>query len=112
MRSQWAKYVEGLQIMQVQDVRWVAAFHVNQENNLHVHVLTWDASGRLNSLLPRRRIAEANDALRAHVLRPQREALSLERTQARDELVARIRGMELEQGALASLRASLPAEGS
>ncbi len=112
LRSQWTKYVEGLQIMQVQDVRWVAAFHVNQENNLHVHVLAWDASGRLNSLLPRRRIAEANDALRAHVLRPQREALSLERTQARDELVARIRGMELEQGALASLRASLPAEGS
>ena len=28
LRSQWAKYVEGLQIMQVQDVRWVAAFHV------------------------------------------------------------------------------------
>lgn len=112
LRSQWAKYVDSLGVMEPQDVRWVAAFHVNQENNLHVHVLTWDASGKLNSLLPRRRIAEANDALRAHALRPQREALSLERTQARDELVARVRGMELEQGALVSLRASLPAEGS
>ena len=58
LRSQWARYVEGLGIMEPQDVRWVAAFHVNQRNNLHVHVITWDGSGRLNSLLPRRRMAE------------------------------------------------------
>lgn len=112
LRSQWAKYMEGLGIMEPQDVRWVAAFHVNQRNNLHVHVITWDGSGRLNSLLPRRRMAEANDALRAHVLRPQREMLNLERTQARDELVSQIRNMELGRETFAQLRASLPAEGS
>lgn len=112
LRSQWARYVEGLGIMEPQDVRWVAAFHVNQRNNLHVHVITWDGSGRLNSLLPRRRMAEANDVLRAHVLRPQREMLNLERTQARDELVSQIRNMELGRETFAQLRASLPAEGS
>ena len=112
LRSQWARYVEDLGIMEPQDVRWVAAFHVNQRNNLHVHVITWDGSGRLNSLLPRRRMAEANDVLRAHVLRPQREMLNLERTQARDELVSQIRNMELGRETFAQLRASLPAEGS
>lgn len=112
LRGNWQRYVESLGVMAPQDVRWVAAFHVNQANNLHCHVLTWDASGRFDSLLPKRRMAQANDALRAAALRPQREQLSLARTPARDELVAALRAAELGEGRRRAVLAALPAEGS
>lgn len=95
LRSQWSKYVESLGIMEPQNIRWVAAYHVNQENNLHCHVFTWDESGCYNELLSKRRMMRANDAMRAAVLKPQRDELSFARTQARDELVARIRDVAL-----------------
>lgn len=112
LRSRWQRYVESLGVMAPQDVRWVAAYHVNQENNLHCHVFTWDASGRFDSLLPKRRMARANDELRAAVARPQREELSLARTRARDDLVAEMRSCSLEPGSRDAVLAALPAEGS
>lgn len=112
LRSQWPKYIESMGVMEPQDVRWVAAYHVNQENNLHCHVFTWDDSGRFNELLPKQRMSQANDELRAAVLRPQRDELSLVRTQARDELAARLRGLELGEEQRRSVIEALPSEGS
>ena len=112
LRSQWPRYVESLGLMEPQDIRWVAAYHVNQENNLHCHVFTWDESGRYNDLLPKQKMMRANDALRATVLKPQRDELSLARTQARDELVARMRGMGLDDTQRKALVEVMPHEGS
>lgn len=112
LRSQWNRYIESLGIMQPQDVRWVAAYHVNQANNLHVHLFTWDASGHFNSLLPKQRMARANDELRAAVMKPQRDELSLARTQARDELVAAVRAIRLDEKQRKAVLAALPPEGS
>lgn len=112
LRSRWPRYIEAMGIMGPQDVRWVAAYHVNQENNLHCHVFTWDASGRYNELLPKQRMRQANDELRAVVLRPRRDELNLARTQARDELAARVRGLELDEEQRRSVIEALPREGS
>lgn len=59
LRAHWADHVAETGAMERHDVRWVAAFHTNQKNNLHCHVFTWDASGNFNSLLPRRQMAAA-----------------------------------------------------
>lgn len=112
LRSQWPRYVESLGVMEPQNIRWVAAYHVNQENNLHCHVFTWDETGDFNSLLPKQKMRRANDALRAAVLKPQRDELSLQRTQARDELVARMRGIGLDDVQRKAVVEALPNEGS
>lgn len=112
LRSRWPKYVESLGVMEPQNVRWVAAYHVNQKNNLHCHVFTWDSSGSFNELLPKQKMRQANDALRAAVLKPQRDELNLTRTQARDELVARIRNAALSDVQRQSVVEALPKEGS
>lgn len=112
LRSQWPRYVESFGVMEPQNIRWVAAYHVKQENNLHCHVFTWDESGDFNSLLPKQKMRWANDALRAAVLKPQRDELSLQRTQARDELVARMRGMGLDDAQRKAVVEALPNEGS
>lgn len=112
LRSQWSKYVESLGIMEPQNIRWVAAYHVNQENNLHCHVFTWDESGCYNELLSKRRMMRANDAMRAAVLKPQRDELSFARTQARDELVARIRDVAFDDAQRNAVLEALPDDGS
>lgn len=112
LRSQWPRYVESLGVMESQNVRWVAAYHVNQKNNLHCHVFTWDESGNFDSLLPKQRMMRANDALRAAVLKPQRDELSLARTQARDELVALMKDMNVGDAQRKAVLDALPREGS
>lgn len=113
LRSQWPKYVESLGVMAPESVRWVAAYHIGDKSGIpHCHVFTWDASGRFDSLLPKQRMAQANDDLRAFVLKPQREELSLVRTQARDELVASMRNMQLTDEQVRTIAQALPAEGS
>ena len=57
-------------------------------------------------------MAQANEALQAHVLRPQQEALNLRRTQARDELAAALRGGELADGLCENVLSALPKQGS
>lgn len=113
LRSQWPRYVESLEVMAPENVRWVAAYHIGDKSGIpHCHVFTWDASGRFDSLLPKQRMAQANDGLRAFVLKPQREELSLVRTQARDELAAFMRNMRLADGQVRAIAQALPAEGS
>lgn len=113
LRSQWPNYVESLGVMAPENVRWVAAYHIGDKSGIpHCHVFTWDASGQFDSLLPKQRMARANDDLRAFLLKPQREELSLVRTQARDELVSSMRNMQLTDGQVRAIAQALPTEGS
>lgn len=113
LRSQWPNYVESLGVMAPENVRWVAAYHIGDKSGIpHCHVFTWDASGQFDSLLPKQRMARANDDLRAFLLKPQREELSLVRAQARDELVSSMRNMQLTDGQVRAIAQALPAEGS
>lgn len=113
LRGQWPKYIETLGTMAPENIRWVAAYHIGDKSGIpHCHVFTWDASGQFDSLLPKQKMAQANDELRSHAMRPQREAVSLVRTQSRDELVASMRDMKLEDAKVAEIAQALPAEGS
>ena len=68
LRSRWPKYIDSMGIMEPQNVRWVAAYHVNQENNLHCHVFTWDASGSIDELVARIRGLDLSESQRRSVL--------------------------------------------
>lgn len=113
LRGRWPKYIESLEVMPPEKIRWVAAYHIGDKSGIpHCHVFTWDASGQFDSLLPKRKMTRANDELRSHVMRPQHEAVSLVRTQVRDELVASMRDLKLEDTKIAEIAQALPAEGS
>ena len=112
LRSYWNKHIESLGVMEPQKIRWVAAFHTNQVNNLHVHVFSWDESGQFNSLLPRKNLVSAHDTFMAEVLKPYQEKYNLVRTQTRDDLVFGIRTASLDEEQHAKLIQMLPADGS
>lgn len=113
LRGQWSRYVESLGVMEIANIRWVAAFHVNQQNNLHCHVLTWDSSGKYGSLLPKQELIAANEMLSSALVEPLRQELNLTRTQARDELTASIRAaVAADDPARLRLQAELPEQGS
>lgn len=112
LRSYWNKHIESLGVMEPQNIRWVAAFHTNQANNLHVHVFSWDESGQFNSLLPHKNLVLAHDSFVAEVLKPYQEKYNLVRTQARDDLVLGIRATPLDEDQRIKLIQALPAEGS
>lgn len=112
VRANWPRYVERLGVIAPENVEFVAAFHVSKTSH-HVHIFTWDRSGEFDSLLPRRRMVEANDELCALMLRPRQEALNLARTESRDELVAMMRSTVGADAALAErVRERLPESGS
>ena len=90
LRAEWAKHIVQMGIMRRQDIRWVAAFHENSPRNWHAHVITWDASGRFGSLIPKRKLEAARRDLVYRVMEPARQRVSLVKGQARDDLVRAI----------------------
>lgn len=113
LRAHWRSHVERMGIIAPEDIRWVAAFHVNQRNNLHAHVITWDASGRYDSLIPRRPLERARGELERAALRPWQEELNLVRVQSRDALARRVRmGDALDERAVRGISDALPRRGS
>jgi len=109
LRSEWAPAMARAMGVPEQDVRWVAAFHLNSDASYHAHVITWDASGRFDRLLDRARMEEARRELADAALTPVRETLGRERTLARDEAVLAAR--TLDGDALAK-EVHLPGTGS
>lgn len=86
IRSQWLTHVEKMNVIAPENVRYVAAMHIN-DTSYHVHVFTWDKSGEFRGLIPKKNLVEAQGSFAEESLRPQRETLSLKRREARDELV-------------------------
>ena len=110
LRAEWGRTVERMGVIAPEDVRWVAAVHRN-ETSVHVHIFTYDASQRFNSLLPKRRMEAAREELVRRALRPAREGPNLAKTQARDELVQKLK-KRLTDGDRERIRAALPPSGS
>lgn len=104
LRANWQEHLEQMGIMEPQDVRWVAAFHTNSDKNFHVHVISWDDSGRFDSLIPKAELEEARQELVAKAMAPVRQSISAVRTQARDDLAADIRDGELSEAQLQKMQ--------
>lgn len=94
LRSEWAPLMARAMGVPEQDVRWVAAFHLNSDASYHAHVITWDASGRFDRLLDRARMEETRRELASVALAPICEVLERERTLARDEAVLAARALD------------------
>lgn len=94
MRAEWAKHVEGWGIMEARDIRWAAFFHTDNPVNLHVHVITWDASGQLRDqgarTIPKENLMRSEAELRKVALRPLTARLSDERYFLREFIRARV----------------------
>ena len=90
VRSQWPRYIERMDIISPENLRWVAAMHIC-DHSYHVHIFTWDKSGCFDSLLPRQKMIQADNAIRHAALKPLREEPNQVRKLARDELVAGVR---------------------
>jgi len=89
--ANWSEHIERMDTIPPERIEWVAAFHVNSEQNYHAHVFTWDKEGQFDSLLPKQKMEEARQRLVYAAMEPQRQQISLERTQARDQAITMMR---------------------
>ena len=96
VRANWTRQCAHMMGIPESRVRYVAAYHVNQRNNLHVHVVSWDAAKEdpWDRLLSKRLMCDANRALVDEALKPELSRLARERTIARDEAVAAVRSQD------------------
>lgn len=97
LRANWQEHLEQMGIMEPQDIRWVGAFHTNSEKNFHVHVISWDDSGRFDSLIPKVELENARQELVARATAPARQKINNARMQAREGLAADIGNNELTE---------------
>lgn len=115
LRAHWRDSIAQTGAIKPENVRWVAAMHTNQPNNLHCHVITYDACGQFNCLLPRRQMEAARRDLVWKATENARQTVSLERTRMRDELREHMRadGLTRKQALTArEIAQSLPKQGS
>lgn len=115
LRANWSDYIAQTGVISRENVRWCAAYHTNCDKNWHVHVLTWDKSGRYNCLIPKKHLEKARRDLVHKAMEPARQEISLERTQLRNQLVERMKSTALSrsQEKLArQIARELPRQGS
>ena len=115
LRANWQEHLEQMGIIEPQDVRWVGAFHINSDKNFHAHVISWDDSGRFNSLISKAELENARQDLVAKATAPARQKINSGRMQTREGLVAGIRNDELSEAQrrkMLQIIDSLPERGS
>ena len=97
VRANWQREFARMSGIPENRVRFVAAMHANQPNNLHVHILSWDAAkdGAWDSLLGKRPMEDGRRNLTDAALSPERERLGRERSEARDSAVRAMRSLDL-----------------
>lgn len=66
MRSQWEGMVKQWNVIEPHNIRWCGYFHVDGKMSLHVHMNTWDDSGRFSGTqdIPHSQIWESQKNIR------------------------------------------------
>lgn len=66
MRATWTDAVASWGIIERKDIRWAAWFHTDNPRSVHVHVMTWDASGRFSgdARIPHSALVSSNNEIR------------------------------------------------
>lgn len=93
LRKEWSRQCEQWGVIEPQDIRWAAWFHTDNEVSLHVHVVTWDRTGRFSkpgALVPKDQIWSSQEGLRREALKGAIAELNHERSFLRDWIVYRI----------------------
>lgn len=94
LRKEWARQCEQWGVIEPQDIRWAAWFHTDNEVSLHVHVVTWDRSGRFSrpgELVPKDQIWSSQEGLRREALKDSIAELNHERSFLRDWITYRVK---------------------
>lgn len=95
MRSHWDDEVASWGLIEPKDIEWCAFYHVDGKESLHVHVVTWDKSGRWGKdderLIPKERVRDTGRRLNEAVIKRQIVRLEREKGYLRDAAVERIR---------------------
>lgn len=104
IRDNWNDYVSALNIpIPEQHQRWVSWFHTDNEVNLHVHIITWDASGKHfygEKDIPHKFIHTSKEVLRKALYKDISLTRSNEKNFYREACVQQInidRGLEISQ---------------
>lgn len=75
IRAVWDRQAAEWGVMERSDIRWAAGYHVDNVENLHVHIVTYDASGRWaareNTRVPQERFIASREIVRREALRPE-----------------------------------------
>lgn len=110
LRKEWSRQCEQWGVIEPQDIRWAAWFHTDNEKSLHVHVVTWDRSGRFSKpgeLVPKDQIWSSQEGLRREALKDSVAELNHERSFLRDWIAYRVKvdmGHPRDMGREASLK--------
>lgn len=94
LRKEWSHQCEQWGVIEPQDIRWAAWFHTDNEVSLHVHVVTWDRSGRFSkpgALVPKDQIWSSQEGLRREALKDSIAELNHERSFLRDWIAYRVK---------------------
>ena len=94
LRKEWTRQCEQWGVIRPQDIRWAAWFHTDNERSVHVHVVTWDRSGRFSepgALIPRSQVWSSQSGLRREALKDSVAELNRERSFLRDYVTYRVK---------------------
>ena len=99
VRQNWQQTFAEMTGIPENRVAYIAAMHVNQPNNIHVHIFSWDtdATQPWNALLPKNRMERARKELTDTAMKKPLLRLSKERTLTRDKAVAAMRKIDPER---------------
>ena len=83
MRGHWEDFMEAWGVIPRECCKWVAEYHVDAAMSLHVHVMSWDSSGKHFTgprNIPHAEIERSKQVIRKEIMRH----LSLERSLEKD----------------------------
>ena len=109
LRTSWVSFMAAWDVIRPEDCRWVAEYHVDAANSLHVHVMSWDASGRYcgPENLPYEVIETSKRVIREEIMKDVSLGRSLQKDYVRQailELSRNALGKSLTPEALANVK--------
>ena len=99
VRQNWQHAFAQMTDIPENRVAYIAALHVNQPNNIHVHIFSWDTDAvqPWNALLAKNKMERARKELTDVAMKRPLLKLSKERTLTRDKAVAAMRKADPEK---------------
>lgn len=92
-RNTWERHFSKLGIIKPHDMRSVAFFHTDNPVNLHIHILSWDESGRFSgdALIPKSNLMPARQIIYQEVFKPDLKELYIAKDYLRELTLAQVR---------------------
>ena len=118
MRSKWNEFMGEWGVIPEKDRRWVAEYHVDGKMSLHVHVMSWDASGKSftgSEGIPHEVIESSKRSIREEVMKEIRLERSLEKDFVRQAALVLAKGalgLKIDETEIGKVQAKADALGA